>query len=352
MTKSYETFDKPYRRGLVLGLSLAELFLILLFILLLVATAIVQEYEKARVEAEKKYDKVEQELSALKQIILIDGEPITEEQFQDLVKAASKTQSLRDEIKKLKEELDKVKPFKERMDNIDQAIQEKQISNKEIKKITKLIEDIIKKSKNSSELETKLKMAEKYEPQNNTIENLQALADEMDKNNFSDEQIKEIIKKIQNQVASNDPETMLDTLNKAFDEDNYLNPCWFVKQSDAKKKKREVKIFDIQISDNSIIVAPSSLKKYENNPNLDLGDIRVLPKINTVKKSYTYDEFNRLFRVFFEIGEKQNIQKSFRCRFFVDLWDNTSSKSYYKSRLGIVENYFFTYKVQNDAFPH
>ena len=46
MAESYSNFDKPYRRGLVLGLSLAELFLILLFLLLLVSmglTAFIQE---------------------------------------------------------------------------------------------------------------------------------------------------------------------------------------------------------------------------------------------------------------------------------------------------------------------
>ena len=45
MAESYSNFDKPYRRGLVLGLSLAELFLILLFLLLLVSmglTAFIQ----------------------------------------------------------------------------------------------------------------------------------------------------------------------------------------------------------------------------------------------------------------------------------------------------------------------
>ena len=46
MARSYENFDKPYRRGLVLGLSLAELFLILLFLLLLIATGLHQIKEK------------------------------------------------------------------------------------------------------------------------------------------------------------------------------------------------------------------------------------------------------------------------------------------------------------------
>ena len=42
MSKSFTEFDRPYRRGLVLGLSLAELFLILLFLLLLAAIGMAQ----------------------------------------------------------------------------------------------------------------------------------------------------------------------------------------------------------------------------------------------------------------------------------------------------------------------
>ena len=48
MAKSYENFDKPYRRGLILGLSLAELFLILLFLLLLVSMGISSALEEEK----------------------------------------------------------------------------------------------------------------------------------------------------------------------------------------------------------------------------------------------------------------------------------------------------------------
>ena len=40
MSNSYEPFDRSYRRGLVLGLSLAEIFLILIFLLLLASIGI------------------------------------------------------------------------------------------------------------------------------------------------------------------------------------------------------------------------------------------------------------------------------------------------------------------------
>ena len=46
MARSYKDFDRPYRRGLVLGLSLAELFLILLFLLLLASIGMIEESSK------------------------------------------------------------------------------------------------------------------------------------------------------------------------------------------------------------------------------------------------------------------------------------------------------------------
>ena len=51
---SYSEFDRPYRRGLVLGLSLAELFIILLFLLLLatIGLFVFLEEEKQRLRDE------------------------------------------------------------------------------------------------------------------------------------------------------------------------------------------------------------------------------------------------------------------------------------------------------------
>ena len=57
MASSYQDFDRPYRRGVVLGLSLAELFLILLFLLLISTvgffTFMEEEKEKPISEAER-----------------------------------------------------------------------------------------------------------------------------------------------------------------------------------------------------------------------------------------------------------------------------------------------------------
>ena len=103
MPQSYNNFDRPYRRGLVLGLSLAELFLILLFLLLLVATGIVQQYERETQELKEVKEDLSEKLEALERVITIDGKPITREEFEDLVEAAQK----RGELLKQVEELNK-----------------------------------------------------------------------------------------------------------------------------------------------------------------------------------------------------------------------------------------------------
>ena len=53
-TQEFPDLEKPYRRGLILGLSLAEIFLLLVFLLLLVAVGyagIVEEEKKKNKEA-------------------------------------------------------------------------------------------------------------------------------------------------------------------------------------------------------------------------------------------------------------------------------------------------------------
>ena len=57
MARSYKDFDRPYRRGLVLGLSLAELFLILLFLLLLASIGMIEEVKKEKDRYKELYEK-------------------------------------------------------------------------------------------------------------------------------------------------------------------------------------------------------------------------------------------------------------------------------------------------------
>lgn len=107
MTKSYQEFDRPYRRGLVLGLSLAELFLILLFLVLLASLG-VQASLQQRLEREKhgSGELLDQLVAAVE-----PGAPIEPEEALRLLKeevdearaAKSKVEELQDQLREEQE---------------------------------------------------------------------------------------------------------------------------------------------------------------------------------------------------------------------------------------------------------
>ena len=109
MIGSYGDFDKPYRRGLILGLSLAELFLILIFLLLLVAIGAVQFLEEEKLFLEEEKEDLNDQLIAIYEQV---GDEITVEEFGELVERTSdyqktidKKESLEKENEKLRDEL-------------------------------------------------------------------------------------------------------------------------------------------------------------------------------------------------------------------------------------------------------
>ena len=60
--------DKNYRRGLVLGLSLAELFIILLFLLLLATVGFVSMLEEKQRAQQEEINSLKSELQAIEKI--------------------------------------------------------------------------------------------------------------------------------------------------------------------------------------------------------------------------------------------------------------------------------------------
>ena len=291
MPKSYDNFDRSYRKGLVLGLSLAEIFLILLFLLLLVATGIVQKYEKEIRKQKEVTQDLTKKLEAIEKIINIGGKPITREEFEDLIEAAQNREELLEQIEELNAQLDNLIPISERMEKIDKAIQSKNIEEKKAQEIRETIAGIIEESKNENEIINKLDVAEGFKDNDEVQILAQKLAKTLEDKKVSDETKKKIMEILNEEAEKNEAEPLLAKLKKAFDEDNYQNPCWFVDQpNNTKKRKKEVKIFRIRMNDAYLDIMPSSLQKYQNNPRLDLGVKGVIPnsKINGSKTLYIF----------------------------------------------------------------
>jgi DNA repair exonuclease SbcCD ATPase subunit len=104
MKQSFDNFDKPYRRGLVLGLSLAEVFLILLFLLLLTSVGLTSSLLDEINELDETKEELEDRLNFIEESTV--GKEIT---IADFVRLEKKINALEKINKELSDQLDDLK---------------------------------------------------------------------------------------------------------------------------------------------------------------------------------------------------------------------------------------------------
>jgi len=337
MTGSYEQFDKPYRRGLVLGLSLAELFLILLFLLLLLAIGITSLVEEELEKANKSASEFQDQLSAIYEVV---GEEITIEDFTQLAKYAGEKKSLENQIQELRDKLKNTEKRLSSLNDLENVAEEYNLSPSDI---TELIEN----KKETSEL---LKEKTKIQNQLDTLlKNEQRLKAELNQKQFEIDVIKENL-----QIAGNkidEQQLILDSFSKLGQDP----PCWFIlvddKSNPGQKRQKHIKIFDVKISDNTFNV------RYQDNTNIiavDMGNTENLPLVSGeyLNKELTKSEFIDAFNVFYIAGKNKKI-RDYSCRFMVDVYDTTSSnnKIGYKRNLRVVENIFYKFEEKESWNP-
>ena len=350
MARSYENFDRPYRRGLVLGLSLAELFLILLFLLLLIAFGINQVKDG-------KIDKLSDELADIYEAV---GNEISPIDFTRLRNSEKERQRLSLENGKLKDDLS--------------------VAENKLIQLEKL-ENILKSSDLTADQAIELIKSKEGLPEAiATIEQQQAQIDQqqaqIDQQQVQIDQQKAQIDQFRIEVASKDAanEMLEYEIEKLEGENKKLGqgladsneqvrilseakgidpPCWFRPRPEptGAKKSRPipVKIFDIQIRDNGLIVRPKDNSAYEHI-DVDYGNDDAAVALSTLPQlpyniRLSKGQFLSEFRWIREAGKQGKIQ-SYPCVFTVDLYDGTSAgnKSGYKRlKEGTVEALFNTF---------
>lgn len=288
--KSYQQFDRPYRRGLVLGLSLAELFLVLLFLLLLVSLGISSALEDKIQVANKKVQNLTDSLAALK---TSSGNPITPVELEQLIEKAGEIKNLREEQKKLKDDL-KIK---------DHEIDKLKEENNKYERIAQNL------NKNIEQLKADVQTAE---------ERAVATGRAMD-----------AIKKKPGDVP----------------------PCWFVEvdsEDGQGLRARHLKIFNVLIKDKTLTV-----RKHPYPPPLkaNFGKKGSLPPVpdDYFMTELTPASFTSAFQAVRDAGENRLIQ-DYSCRFMVDVYDGTSSdnKEGFKKQLRVVEDLFYKFEEKSN----
>ena len=132
MNNSHEQFDRPYRRGLVLGLSLAELFLILLFLLLLTTIGITSHHNKEKRAAEALARNLQNRLQIFEgNEISIEDYLRLKKQEREHEKVQKERDALAEETKDLKEKLDEFKKESNRLEKRNKELENENQQYKE-----------------------------------------------------------------------------------------------------------------------------------------------------------------------------------------------------------------------------
>ena len=322
--KTTDQFAHSYRRGVVLGLSLGEVFIILLFLILLMLTRNLDE-----VRAEK--SALQEELNNMQPF----GEKIEEEDFIELYLAAKK------EAERLAAQVDELTPYAEfartLVDEMDRTGLPRSAQTLLAGSLTQQLSRMTKpnartalaKLTEDGSLEGILKIDD--------LEKLPLLEIENAAANAKVEELETTVEELRSQLSH---------------EKGQLPPCWFREtKTGSLKKEREIKSFDIKISDDGLTVVQRPAPTQDEET--DLGDLANYPRIDDrlLNRSIRYQEFLSAFAPFLSQADTKQIQP-YRCRFHVGVWDGTSSKEIYKKRLGQVESIFFKYEYKQDPWPH
>lgn len=320
MAKSYESFDRPYRRGLVLGLSLAELFLILLFLLLLIATGISETNKKDKIELNELRD----QLQAIYEKV---GNDIKIEDFRKLAESAAEVLRLNTVVETLKDELSGLEQKLKEYERLSSTIEEYDISPEVLNSLIRDSEDIIDLQ---NQLADKNSQLEKFR-------------ENIDKLEYENKQITE-----KNKELTIDLESARNAVAMLSEVKGENPPCWF---RNDKNRQRHVKLFDIKIQDDGLVVRVHDNSAYQKSE-VNYGKLEALPSLNGINFDILYNRntFLNNFKPYKEAGEQSLIQ-SYKCSFTVDVFDATSkeNKAGYKFYMGTIKQLFSVY-LENDQW--
>lgn len=282
-------YHRAYRRGIVLGLSLAELFILLVFLLLLALIGYSIWQEEIFNKQQKIMDEQQDKLDRLTPIL--DHDP------NDLLSA----------IERVKEQ--------------EQIIDE-------------LEKTIIEQKEASEQFRDKLTLDERYERQEKTIAEQKKIIDEQE--NTITEQNKIIEQTRRKEKKDGDGEVL-----------GQESPCWYtVVQGQDEEREKVLFIFDVRIKDATILVQKHHIPPP---PGAYTPEVKYDPSM--LGNELPYVEFMHEFESLKIAGRNKHIRDR-RCYFHVMLWDETTNKTAYKRAFNdFVNQVFVPTLVAHNPWP-
>ena len=311
--------DRGYRRGLVLGLSLAELFIIIVFLLLLATIGFLSSMET-------KIEKLTTKLSGYEEVFLENN--INLEAFDTLVRKAAEIEKLKQENANQNKLLTTLQPI------IDAIKTDPEKSENE----KQLIENLAKalNSKNFDTANAMMKVLAKAD--STLVDDLASIVDIKQEN--SD------LKQDKSELAE-----LVEALGKERGDNP---PCLFKPRDKSdklfdKKPYKEIYSFDIFIKRAQVIVVERNLEEGSFGNFLE---VKPEIKSSNFNHALSFKEFRDIFLPYRKVGQEKLVQP-YPCAFFAKVWwDKSMSSSEYEKGITQVNSVFFKDIMRSETWPH
>jgi hypothetical protein len=304
------------RRGLLLGLTLSEIMMIILFALLLLFGAVFseQDEDKKRIaELDNAARRGETALAAVDRMRdLIVQAGIATNKIDDVLREMKLVEHLRNEIKRLKDQQTALVPVNsiEKRKQLDTVLEELRKNELEVVEAQNKLDQILREM---TQVADKRKEVEKR-------------ATEFEKEVMK---LKDEVSRQKGQIVQMRRE--LSGVGKGTE----MPACW----ADEKTGKTEY-IFDVALLDGGFIVHDNKLPhRISQQSELPLNGM-----------SYDVKITSRQF-----IGESKALfEWSLRneCRFFVRMFDDTNNKGMFKEQIQVLQSIYYTLWINNEKYPH
>ena len=355
-----------YRRGLTLGLTMAEIFMLILFLLLLAFLPLYKEYNQIKETLENK----QAELTKITT------------QYEERASLPDEIQRLVRRNKELEKDISKA----EKENTITQALLKKE-RERVLKDTQKFVEKISKEYNQAKEMledrQTELtKITTQYEEraslpneEQRLVRKNKELERSLAKARKENTIIQKFFEKEQNlflqdtrdlmeKVATLEIEVATLETDLAYATKGVDPPCWYkVVSRNGKRHEKPYYLLDVAVHDNYLLVRvnqnvplpgsaidennQSALTTYkEEYEKLPLADV------DTVKgKQISLEEFVKISDPIKLMGKNRQI-RDYSCVFYAKIWDHTSAtaKKRWQRAREKIENFFYPLLVRNDSW--
>lgn len=285
-----ETFrdaDRVYRRGLVLGLNLAELFLLLLFLLLLAVAAAASFWQKQEEQLREENaallierDDARDELAGLEAIKRrLEEADLSKDEITTLIAVTQDRERLQKEVDALSNIIDEQRPLNELGRKMKEILAVAGVGLERLEEEPELLRQALHDA---------------------------GLIDRLEKEN---ERLQQTVDEHARRIDVLASEKGLDP------------SCWYeeVTGDDGETREIPVFLFDIAVFDDYLIIRDRDVppKFAAEKQMLPLEDVRFTTKLSD-------KEFLQMMLPIRRMGKEEKKIRDYSCVFFVQIWDKTS----------------------------